>query len=90
MEPGETPRQAVERELLEELRIHVVATRRLGAVRVSAGNYILAVWCVEHVDGRIAPAPSEVAEVRWMFPDELRRIEPGMPSNERVLAMLGA
>lgn len=89
VEAAETPRQAVVRELQEELGIQVVATRRLGTVRVSDINYVLAVWCVEHVGGSITPAPSEVAEVRWMLPDELRQIEPSMPSNESVLTMLG-
>lgn len=89
VEHAETPRQAVERELQEELGIQVVATHRLGAVRVSATNYVLAVWCVEHVGGSITPAPSEVAEVRWMSPEELRQIKPSMPSNECVLTMLG-
>lgn len=89
VERGETSRRAVQRELLEELGIEVVTTRRLGAVRVLAGNYVLVVWCVEHLDGHIAPAPGEVAEVRWMLPDELRQIEREMPSNEHVLAMLG-
>ncbi|UCC29708.1 MAG: NUDIX domain-containing protein, partial [Phycisphaerales bacterium] len=36
VEPGETPRQAIKRELAEELGITVVPTERVGSVRVDA------------------------------------------------------
>ena len=46
VERGETPRQAVGRELYEELGIQVRTTHRLGAVRVMDSRHILVVWRV--------------------------------------------
>jgi len=86
---GETPRQAVCRELEEELDIQVEPVRRLKSVRVPDGNYVLAVWQVRHVAGEIRPAQGEVAEVRWLTANELRTVEPSLPSNEQVFKMLG-
>lgn len=89
IEPGETSRVAVIRELAEELGIVVKPETRLGLVRVTDSGHVLSVWAVRHVSGRITPAPAEVAEVRWMSPTQIRTIERRLPSNLRVLAMLG-
>ena len=51
VEPGETPRKAVVREMAEELGIGVAPTIRIGAVRVPDSGYVLAVWCVRHSSG---------------------------------------
>ena len=80
---------AVVRELREELGIDVEPVRRLGSVRVLDSRHVLAVWEIRQVGGGIRPAESEIAEVRWMTANGLREIQPSLPSNARVLAMLG-
>ncbi len=88
VEPGETPRQAVQRELAEELGIEVLPTERVGSVHVDM-SYVLAVWRVRHAGGEFRIAESEIAESRWLTPQQIREIRPVLPSNERVLEMLG-
>lgn len=88
VERGETPRQAVGRELAEELGVKVIPTQRVGSVRVGT-KYILAVWRVDLVHGDLRIARSEIAEARWLTPSEIRAIRPNLPSNEDVLQMLG-
>ena len=89
LERGENARAAVVRELFEELGYHVRSTRRLGAVRV-AGRYVLAVWRVALVGGELCLAKDEVAAVRWLSLDAIRRLEPGLASNAEVLDRLAA
>lgn len=88
VEPGETSRQAVIREMQEELGVVVRPHRRLGSLRIMASRHILAAWIVEHVSGAIVPAPAEVAECRWVTFGEIEHLEPGLPSNRTVMAML--
>lgn len=88
VEPGETPRQAVGRELREELGIIVSPTRRLGAIRVLDSQHVLVVWRVEHVSGDFQLAFKEIADMRWVRLDQIRAAYPGLPSNDRVLDML--
>ena len=89
VERGETPRQAVGRELYEELGIHVRPTQRLGSLRILDSRHILVAWRVEHVNGDFRIAQEEIAEIRWVPDDQIRTLHPGLPSNERVLEMLG-
>ncbi|MHC5109163.1 MAG: NUDIX hydrolase [Planctomycetota bacterium] len=87
--PDETTRQAVIRELHEELNIIVSAHRKLGYVRVIEYGYILAAWRVTLVEGEITPNPQEVAEARWCSPADMRTVQPALASNEIVFEMLG-
>jgi mutator protein MutT len=89
VEPGETPRNAVQRELREELGLEVIPLRRFGAVRVLDTRHILAVWRVELIGGALRPDPREIADVRWLTAAAVRALRPSLPSNERVLELLG-
>jgi mutator protein MutT len=90
VEPGETSRQAIQREFAEELGIEVLPVERLGSVRVVGPRlYILAVWLVRHVGGELRLAQDEIDEARWLTASEARLVRPNLPSNERVFEMLG-
>ncbi len=89
IERDERSYQAVKRELFEELGIDILPIQRLGSVRVDS-RYVLAVWRVQHTGGAFRIAESEIAETRWLTPGQIREIRPNLPSNDRVLEMLGA
>lgn len=89
VEAGETSRDAVKRELSEELGIEVETVERIGAVRILDTNHVLAVWIVKRIGGEFRLAASEIAQARWLTAEEIRRIPRSIPSNDRVLKMLG-
>ncbi len=89
LEPGETSRAALVRELTEELAIHVEPRDRLGAVRVAGERrYILAVWTACPVDGTLQPNPAEIADYRWVTLEEIADVVPGLDSNRMVVELL--
>lgn len=88
LEKGENARQAIQRELQEELGIHSIPDYRLGSIRIEHPNYILAVWKMKHISDTIAPDENEVAEYRWVLLDEIATMSPGLPSNQKVVNML--
>lgn len=89
IEAGETARVAIVREIAEELGLLVEPLDRVGSVQVPDSRHILAIWRVGRIGGEIRPDVREIAEVRWLTPAEIRNIVPALPSNERVLALLG-
>ena len=89
IETGETSRRAIRRELAEELGIQVTPIERLGAVRLATLGYVLAVWRIRYAGVRFTPLPAEVAEIAWFTPRQVRSLEDGIASNERVLELLG-
>lgn len=88
IEPNETSRRAIIRELAEELGVAVVPTHRLGAVRVESTRYVLAVWMVHHEVDEFRLAEKEIADLRWVRADEVTDITPGLASNAKVATML--
>lgn len=88
VDPGENSRRAIVRELREELGIEVVPGRRLEAVRVGGGRYVLAVWLIEFDGSPLHPNPAEIADTAWRTIEEIRVQPGGLPSNESVLRML--
>ena len=87
IEPGETPEEAVVREIREELGLWVEPVRQLWAWHRPDGRLILAWWEARPIEpfGALNPNPGEVAEARWAFPDEIRRLSPLLPSNREFL-----
>ena len=73
LEPGETPRECLARELHEELGIRVRVERCLGTVRSSPPGFAieLTAYRVSHPVGSIHLEDHE--EVRWVSPEEVGR-----------------
>ncbi|MBI4717345.1 MAG: NUDIX domain-containing protein [Planctomycetes bacterium] len=89
VEPGETSRRALRRELAEELGIEVVAERRVGSLQVHDSRHVLVAWLASHVGGDFRPRAEEIADVRWMAPATILSLTLGLPSNRTVLQLLG-
>jgi mutator protein MutT len=77
VEPGETPEQAVVREIAEELGVTVRLERWLGPEVDIAGGWVLTVAVVRIVEG--VPTLTDHDEIRWLGPDELGEVTWGAP-----------
>ncbi len=88
VEAGETSRQAIQRELAEELGIDVPANKLLGRIPVPGTDYLLDVWTVKYDRQPIRPTEAEVAEARWLTPEQIRAITPAIETNDRVMELL--
>lgn len=91
VEPGETSRSAIRRELAEELGIDVEPIERLGSVRThTTRRYILAVWRVRIVRGEPTPNPREIADIGWRTPNEIASLSPALASNRDVVGLIAS
>lgn len=84
VEPGETSRAALDRELREELGVVAVAATRLGAARFD--DVLIDLWTVTEWTGvPVNRAPDEHDELRWFRADELPVATLAHPRLEPVL-----
>lgn len=76
VEPGESQRDAVTREAMEELGCQVVAREKLQELPSHNGDYRLHYWRSELVKGEPRICNDELTELRWVTLQELRGLEP--------------
>jgi 8-oxo-dGTP diphosphatase len=73
IEPGETPEDAVVREVLEETGLHVVVEHLIGSYGLKTGLTKVVFRC-RIVSGAVSrPDPEEIAEIGWYPFDSLPR-----------------
>jgi 8-oxo-dGTP pyrophosphatase MutT (NUDIX family) len=75
VEPGESQPDALVREAREELGLTVEPVAKVWECDTDDGAFRLHWWLAEVVDGELAPDPGEVAEARWLPPDEFPRLD---------------
>ncbi len=83
IEPGESVEQALVREIQEEVGIDVLPRWEVWRWHRPDGQLILHWWLANMADLEAVPVanPAEVAEVRWVTPDEMRCLTPALESN---------
>ncbi|MFD3560919.1 (deoxy)nucleoside triphosphate pyrophosphohydrolase [Streptomyces sp. NPDC058686] len=88
VEPGEDPRQALVRELREELGIGAELVARVPGEWPLKPGYVLRVWTVRLLSGRPRPLEDH-DELRWLGPDEIWSVDwldQDVPAVKAVLA----
>ena len=84
VEPGESERDAVAREVLEEVALQVEADRKLTSVPTHDGRYTLHFWTCTLLGGEARVASEEVADLRWLTPEELAELTPVFPEDVSI------
>ncbi|RST11633.1 (deoxy)nucleoside triphosphate pyrophosphohydrolase [Streptomyces sp. WAC05374] len=74
LEPGETARQALVRELREELGVEVEPGERIPGEWPLAPGYVLQVWTARLVSGEPRPLEDH-DDLRWLFRHELDTVD---------------
>ncbi|MQA27629.1 MAG: NUDIX domain-containing protein [Micromonosporaceae bacterium] len=86
VDPGETEREALARECMEELGVRIEVSRRVGAdVLLSHGGAVLKVYLARLVEG--VPYPHEHSDLRWLDMSQLHSV-PWLPADAPIVAEL--
>jgi mutator protein MutT len=70
LEPGETPEQTAEREIMEEVGLRVWRLHPIKRMFLGEGRFVLQVYATEAFEGEIV-ASDEVSAWRWVRLDEI-------------------
>jgi 8-oxo-dGTP pyrophosphatase MutT (NUDIX family) len=76
IEPGESQAETLVREVLEEVGLHVTAGEKVWECATDDGVYRLHWWTASVDGGTLLLDPGEVAEARWVTPEEFLRLRP--------------
>ncbi len=82
-EPGESPEQALARELREELGVEISVGEEIMAVRHSYPEKTVDIRFFEATIISGVPEPREVQDLRWVTTEELRTMQ--LPEADRPL-----
>ncbi|MFJ9027877.1 (deoxy)nucleoside triphosphate pyrophosphohydrolase [Streptomyces sp. NPDC102274] len=74
LEPGETPEQALVRELREELGVEAEPVERIPGEWQLKPGYVLRVWTARLLSGDPRPLEDH-DELRWLRPDEIHTVD---------------
>jgi NADH pyrophosphatase NudC (nudix superfamily) len=74
LEPGETQAEAVVREAREEVGLEVRALRKVWECPADGADFVLHWWLAEALGAELQPDPGEIADARWLTPEEIREL----------------
>ncbi|HEY8453902.1 MAG: NUDIX domain-containing protein [Micromonosporaceae bacterium] len=86
VEPGESPPAALVREMREELGLTVEPVAKVWECDTDDGTFRLLWWTARVAGGDLAPDPAEVAEARWVRPEEFVQLTPTFADDRRFFS----
>ena len=85
VEPGETPEDAVHREVREEVGVEVDDVRYWGSQPWPFPHSLMLGFTASYAGGEITPDPTEIAEAGWYSRHDLPSIPPGLSIARRMI-----
>ncbi len=86
VEQGETPEDALKRELKEELNLEINSPKFLGKVIHDYGEFEIELFLFEVEKFNGAPVLTEAVDMKWVSPEEAKQLDL-CPADRKLLAL---
>ena len=85
VEENETQEKAIEREVMEEVGLEVIAKRKVCDIPSHDNKYQLFFWTTEIISGEAWVASDEASEIKWVTLEEMKELSPVFEEDIRIL-----
>ena len=86
VEAAESERQALRREVREEVALEIEPGEKVATIPTRDGRYLLHFWTCAVVAGEPRVSSEEVADLRWLTLAELARLQPVFEEDVRIVS----
>ena len=88
IEEGETQKETIAREVMEEVGIEVEAGSFVCAIPSNDGNSFLHYWTTKIIGGEARVASHEATDLRWVTIEEMKQLNPVFEEDIRIFENL--
>ena len=85
VERGETPEEALKREVMEEVGLYVEAHKKVAQIPSFDNKFTLGFWTTKNHSGKARIASKEVLEVRWATIEEMDTLSPMFEDDVKIM-----
>lgn len=85
IEENETQEEALKREVLEEVGLHVVADRKICEIPSHDDKSRLHFWTVKIISGRARITSNEAVDIAWVTLEEMKRLSPVFQEDIQII-----
>jgi 8-oxo-dGTP pyrophosphatase MutT (NUDIX family) len=76
IEANETQEEALQREVMEEVGLNVVADKKICQIPTHDKQYTLHFWTTKIISGEARITSNESTDLKWVTLDEMKNLEP--------------
>jgi 8-oxo-dGTP pyrophosphatase MutT (NUDIX family) len=88
IEKGETQPDALKREVMEEVWLAVVATKKICEIISPGDQFVLHYWQTEIVGGEVRIASDEATDLKWFTLEEIKRLRAAFEEDVQIIERL--
>jgi len=81
---NETQKDALQREVMEEVGLEVVADKKICQIHTHDDQYTLHFWTTKIISGEARITSDEATELKWVTLEEMKNLEPAFEEDIQV------
>ncbi len=88
IEKNESQAEAIQREVLEEVGLNVVAVKKHCEIPSHDGEFDLHFWTTKIISGTAQVSSDEITAVKWVTPVEMKKLKPIFKDDIKIFQSL--